>query len=293
MKELFSITYSNYKKQSQFWILAIITYSLMMTIGITLASIVGFNLLVFLFIACPFVNTFILLSIKTIEDVPVENKDVYAGYRGVSFSIMLVLRRLLKVILFTILFYFVVYLGLSFIDIIFFEQELLQNIMKLAIEGNPAVLQEQMLSIMMNNEEFIYRLKICNYIALGLTLIFFNIIGNKKIMSIIFYRVIGVNTVNYDYIVNNKKDIKQYRLFIYNVLLSLFYVIGLILAVLCNSLLVKITNNIFISYLFSCLVFFLVSSIQIPFKYLAYTYIFEYYFEDEVMKLMNELGRKS
>ena len=121
MKELFSITYSNYKKQSQFWTLAIITYSLMMTIGITLASIVGFNLLVFLFIACPFVNTFILLSIKTIEDVPVENKDVYAGYRGVSFSIMLVLRRLLKVILFTILFYFVVYLGLSFIDIIFFE----------------------------------------------------------------------------------------------------------------------------------------------------------------------------
>ena len=110
MKELFSITYSNYKKQSQFWTLAIITYSLMMTIGITLASIVGFNLLVFLFIACPFVNTFILLSIKTIEDVPVENKDVYAGYRGVSFSIMLVLRRLLKVILFTILFYFVIIL---------------------------------------------------------------------------------------------------------------------------------------------------------------------------------------
>ena len=145
MKELFSITYSNYKKQSQFWILAIITYSLMMTIGITLASIIGFNLLVFLFIACPFVNTFILLSIKTIEDVPVENKDVYAGYRGVSFSIMIVLRRLLKVILFTILFYFVVYLGLSFLDIIFFEQELLQNIIKLALEGNPAVLQEQML----------------------------------------------------------------------------------------------------------------------------------------------------
>ena len=146
---------------------------------------------------------------------------------------------------------------------------------------------------MMNNETFISHIEICNYVALGLTFIFFNLIGNKKIMTIIFQRIFAVGSINYDYIVNNKKELKGYKLNIYNLFISLFYVLGLVLAIITSNLLASVIDNSLLTYLFSCLVFFVVSSFQIPFKYIAYTHIFEYQFEEDVMKLMKELGRKS
>ena len=293
MKELFSVVFVNLKKDSQFWILSILTYTLLMTIGSSVSYALGFmDLLLIIFIVCPFIMSFIKLAAKSIENETIDHKDVYTGYRELSLSIMIFFKRLLKIVLFTLLVYFLLYMGLAFVDIIFFEQELIENLLKI-VSKNSANIDTQVFNVMMNNDGFINRLLICNYIAIGLTMVFFNLFANKKLLSIIFHRIFCVNDINYDYIVNNKKEIKQYKLWMYNLFISLFYVSGLVFAILTNKLLINLTGNMFISYLFSSFIFFIVSSVQIPFKYIGYTYIFENNFEGEVMKMMKELGRKS
>jgi len=288
VKELFKATFSILKKDKTIWILAISIYCLIMTIGLSLSAILGLgNLLLVIFVVCPFVFTFIKLSIKGIDNVPLDDKDVYLGYKDLSRSISIVIRKLLVPFFVSLLFYIFSYLVISFIYIYFYEMDLIENIITM-VSNTENLTNQDITKIVLNDEEFVKNIMNLNYLSLGLTFIFFNIISNKKILTFIFFMCINTNRINYDYIVSNKKEIKKYRLLLYNIFISLFYVLGLALSFIVSLLLTKIIDNSIIIYLISSLIFFVVSSIAIPFKYIAYTYIFNKHFNSDVGKLLEE-----
>ena len=288
MKELFSTTISLFKKNKQTWTLAILVYCLIMTIGLGVTMITGLgNLLLIIFVVCPFIFTFIKLSIKGVDNLPLDNKDIYLGYKDLSRSIFITLRKFLAPTLLCLLGYIGVYFVLSFGYIYLFEMDLVQKIVDIAMKQE-AINTQEISAILLNNTELMQKLMYLNYMALGVMIILLNIFLNKKIFSIIFFMCINSTRINYDYIVSSKKELNKYKLTLYNIIISLFYIIGLTLAVLVNYLLNNIMDNAIFSYLVSSFIFLIISGIAIPFKYIAYTHLFNQYFNHEVGKLLEE-----
>ena len=293
MKELFKTTIDIFKKNKYIWTLAILVYCLIMTIGLGLSLLIGIgNLLVIIFVACPFIFTFIKLSIKGVDNLPSNEKDVYLGYKDLSRSIFISLRKFLVPVLLSLLAYVICFFGLTFVYIYLFQMDLVKEIID-KVSNIQNITNNELSMILLNNEEFMQNILYLNYISLGITIIFFNIIANKKIFSIIFFMCLNTTQINYEYIVNNKKELKKHKIILYNIFISLFYVVGLILAIIANTLLINALDNVIISYLISAFVFFSISALVIPFKYIAYTHLFNKYFNKDVAVLYEELMNKN
>ena len=122
MKELFVTSFNIFKRNKETWLLAGIVFSLIMAIGLSLSSLLGFgNLLLIFFVVCPFVMTYIKLAIKCIGELHLDNKDVYMGYKNLSISIGIVLKKVLFPILLSLIFYFLIFVVINYVYLLFFS----------------------------------------------------------------------------------------------------------------------------------------------------------------------------
>jgi hypothetical protein len=289
MKNLIINSFGQIKKNKQIWILSSLVYSLIMTIGMSISYILGFmNLLVILFIAIPFALSFITISNKCYHNENIEYKDIYSGYRELSFNLSFIIKRLIFPTLILLVIYFAIYLGLSTLNLLFFNFNVIKEMMVMVSQG---VNQIDLTLYLLNNEALTKDLLVCNYISMGITFILINLFLNKKIMTINFYNKVRNIRINYDFIISNKKQLKKYKLFLFNLLCSLFIVMAFILSLLSYYLVNKVVLNPLLAYLLANFIFYFVLSIGIPIKYNAYSYIFNENFTEEVEKLnmMNQI----
>ncbi len=285
MKELLKSVLINFKKNKFIWISGIIAYSFLMTICSGLSYLFGFfEIISILLVACPFIFSFIILSQKSIKESNVELKDIYSGYSKLNLAMSAIFKKIFIPAIILLGFFFVAYIGLVFFDMFFIHDEMFLSIVKEMMNG---VSQEVLINELAANEMFINSILICNYVAIGITFILVNLILNKKIISLNFIIETNKPYVNYEYTINAKKELKKYRLFWFNLYCSIFMILGLVVAILLNSLFVNLLNNLLFARLIATLLFFLISSIGIPFKYLGYTYLYKEQFKEEIELYMD------
>ena len=286
MKELFSRTFKYFKRDISVWILGIIIYALIMTICISLSLLIGiFDILAIFFVSMPFLISFILMAWKSNDALPLSNEDIYLGYKNMTFNISIAIKKLAPAMLFTLLFYFGIQFVLIFFDFIFIDQNIFIEYIKFSKDASI----EEAYTWLLSQEALLNHLRIVSYVSIALSLVFINVIANKKIFSIIFLYRLKNPRFNYDYIVRNKKELKSHKLYLYNGIISLFYVVGVIVAILLSLVLNKVIDNSVIVYVISALSFFLISSFVIPFKYIPYVYLFNKYFEDDFSRLFEDI----
>jgi len=286
MKELFSRTFKYFKRDISVWILGIIIYALIMTICISLSLLIGiFDILAIFFVSMPFLISFILMAWKSNDALSLSNEDIYLGYKNMSFNISIAIKKLAPAMLFTLLFYFGIQVVLIFFDFIFIDQNIFIEYIKFSKDASI----EEAYTWLLSQETLLSHLRIVSYVSIALSLVFINVIANKKIFSIIFLYRLKNPRFNYDYIVRNKKELKSHKLYLYNGIISLFYVVGVIVAILLSLVLNKVIDNSVIVYVISALSFFLISSFAIPFKYISYVYLFNKYFEDDFSRLFEDI----
>lgn len=286
MKELFSRTFKYFKRDISVWILGIIIYALIMTICISLSLLIGiFDILSIFFVSMPFLISFILMAWKSNDALQLSNEDIYLGYKNMTFNISIAIKKLAPAMLFTLLFYFGIQVVLIFFDFIFIDQNIFIEYIKFSKDASI----EDAYTWLLSQEALLNHLRIVSYVSIALSLVFINVIANKKIFSIIFLYRLKNPRFNYDYIVRNKKELKSHKLYLYNGIISLFYVVGVIVAILLSLLLNEVIDNSVIVYVISALSFFLISSFVIPFKYIPYVYLFNKYFEDDFSRLFEDI----
>ena len=286
MKELFSRTFKYFKRDISVWILGIIIYALIMTICISLSLLIGiFDILSVFFVSMPFLISFILMAWKSNDALSLSNEDIYLGYKNMTFNISIAIKKLAPAMLFTLLFYFGIQVVLIFFDFIFIDQNIFIEYIKFSKDASI----EDAYTWLLSQEALLNHLRIVSYVSIALSLVFINVIANKKIFSIIFLYRLKNPRFNYDYIVRNKKELKSHKLYLYNGIISLFYVVGVIVAILLSLVLNKVIDNSIIAYVISALSFFLISSFVIPFKYIPYVYLFNKYFEDDFSRLFEDI----
>lgn len=273
---------ANFKKNWPVLILASIVYTLIMTISLSLNYLIGiFGFFIIIFIVCPFVFSFSSISNKTVQNQILDYKDIYLGYKDLRSSIFYVLKKTLIPLLISFLSFFIAYFALIYFDLIFFEQELLSTIVELVKNGAG---NEDVVNYLIGNDAFYNRVFFLAFLALAFGIMIFNVFGNKKIMTYIFYLNVRNPRINYEYIINKKRKGNSFKLFLFNVGVSLFYIIGLGVSFYIS---INYTNSLLMNLL-SNLIFFAISSIALPIKYLVYADVFNKNFSNEVNILLNE-----
>ena len=213
MKELFSRTFKYFKRDISVWILGIIIYALIMTICISLSLLIGiFDILAIFFVSMPFLISFILMAWKSNDALPLSNEDIYLGYKNMTFNISIAIKKLAPAMLFTLLFYFGIQVVLIFFDFIFIDQNIFIEYIKFSKDASI----EEAYTWLLSQETLLSHLRIVSYVSIALSLVFINVIANKKIFSIIFLYRLKNPRFNYDYIVRNKKELKSHKLYLYN-----------------------------------------------------------------------------
>lgn len=286
MMELIKSTLNDIKKNGQIWFLAITVFSFIMVIASSLARLIGMlDLLLIFFIVCPFIFAFINIAFKINNNEEIELKEIYSGYNGLNNNLGYVLKRMLKLIVILFFLYFIIYIGIAFIDLMFFNYSIVEELMNLYASG---VSNQELTNYLMNNTRYIDTIKICNYLSLGVIFIIINIFMNKKILSLAFFNRVKILRLNYDYIISKREDLKKYKTLLFDLFCSVFIIIALILAIILYSFLGEILSNNLLSYSIASLVFYLIYSLSIPLKYGVYIKLFNNIFKNDVELLKNE-----
>ena len=279
MKEILSKVKMNFNLNKQVFILAAIIYIFLVTIGFSLSLIFPLmDMLTIIFVMCPFAFTFSYLAAQSSERVLLDNNDVYYGYKTLGSSFFYVIRRTFIPVVISFVIGMGVYFVFATLDLLFIDNEYYAEINKLILNNKLTNVND----IIVNYPDMVNRLMYCLLIGLGGMIVAFNIFGNNKIMSYIFYLKIKKSYINYDFLIKINQKKYQYKTFWLDVLFSLFNVVGLVLAVLINVLLSNVLNNISLLFLISIFIYFLISTICLPFKYLLYSEKFNKSFIEEL-----------
>ena len=122
MKDILSCALNNIKKNGQIWILAILAFSFLMTIGVSLSYLIGMlDVLLIAFVVCPFIFAFINICSKSMNDTYLEPKDIYYGYKGLGRYLAVFTRTLIRPALLFLLIYFGLYMVVAVFDLFFFK----------------------------------------------------------------------------------------------------------------------------------------------------------------------------
>jgi hypothetical protein len=215
---------------------------------------------------------------KSSERVILDNNDVYYGYKTLGSSFSYVIRRTFIPVVISFVIGIGVYFVFATLDLLIIDNEYYAEINKLILNNELTNMND----IISKYPDMIDRIMYCLLIGVGGMIIAFNIFGNNKIMSYIFYLKIRKSYINYDFLIKINQKKHQYKTFWLDVLFSLFNVVGLVLAVLINVLLSNVLNNTSLLFLISIFIYFLISTICLPFKYLLYSEKFNKSFMEEL-----------
>lgn len=286
MKELIKKSIEDIKRNGQIWFLAITVFSFIMAIASSLVRLIGMlDLLLIFFIVCPFIFSFINIAFKIVNNEEIEYKDIYSGYKGLNNNLGYILKRMLKPILLFFFLYFILYLVIAFINLMFFNYSIIEELMVQFANGASS---NDLSIYLLNDTSYLENIKLSNYIAIGLTFILLNIFMNKKILSMAFFSRVKVHRLNYDYIISKRESLKNYKTIFFDLLCALFIAVGLVLAIVIYTFLNNILSNVLLSYSIASLVFYLIYGLSIPLKYGLYINLFNNLFRNDIELLKNE-----